>query len=122
MSSVWKEILPRPIWKLLRGSRRKLLTVALKDTLGHLDGKEIISVFNSYGLNVSQIADYYSPLPRRPRSACVYEFEALLLPSLRLAAQGEKVRSSQIPVLALAAGPTATEERKGHRGEEGEKI
>jgi hypothetical protein len=63
MSSVWREILPRPVWELLRVSRRKLLAVALKDTLGHLDGKDIISVFNSYGLNVSQVADYYSPLP-----------------------------------------------------------
>lgn len=63
MSSVWKEILPKPVWELLRRSRRKLLAVALKDTLGHLDGKDIISVFDSFGLNVSQLADYYSPLP-----------------------------------------------------------
>lgn len=63
IKKVLKTVAPDPMWRLLQKSKRKLLAVALEDVLEHMDGKDILPVFDRFGLNVSRTTDYYSPLP-----------------------------------------------------------
>jgi hypothetical protein len=70
MKSLLKRVLPKSAREHLRTGRRKLLArtltlhaMALRGTLRYLDGNDVLPIFNAYGLNLSQVSDYYSPLP-----------------------------------------------------------
>lgn len=70
MKPLLRRVLPTSLQQRLRRARSAFLTdtleyqaKTLRATLQHVDVKEVLPVFNQYGLNLSQVSDFYSPLP-----------------------------------------------------------